>query len=265
MVLILPCAWRVSAITWEELSVSHRWRKGFFFLPHVRNPYSRNFCLLNLESVKFLLVESGILGFGIRNTAQGIRNPPKMGFQNPSSWNPKSTTWNPESKTVLVPLHSALLSFQDKIYSYFEKFCRKKCAGDNLEREYGIWSIHCSDDCSCRSLLLLLSFSTRKHIFMAFRANSFKFLWKQEKLKPPTMPFRIVACTFPDNLSRNSCIWNVLSILNWISYVEETLWWCNQRFLSEQALSFELCIGGEANKPKEEINAKTKGRVCWQA
>ena len=62
------------------------------------------------------------------------------------------------------------------------------------------------DDCSCRRLLLLLSFSTRKHIFMAFRANSFKFLWKQENSKPPTMPFRIVACTFPDNLSRNSCM-----------------------------------------------------------
>ena len=27
------------------------------------------------ESVKFLLVESGTLGFGIRNTAQGIWNP----------------------------------------------------------------------------------------------------------------------------------------------------------------------------------------------
>ena len=34
-----------------------------------------------LESAKFLLVESGILGFGIRNTAQGIRNPTK-------DWNP---------------------------------------------------------------------------------------------------------------------------------------------------------------------------------
>ena len=129
------------------------------------------------ESVfsEFLLVESRTLGFGIRNTTQGIRNPPKMGFQNPSTWNPKSTTWNPKSKTVLVPLHSTLLSFQDKIYR----------------------------------------------------------------------------------------LWNVLSILNWISYVEETLWWCNQRFFSEQALSFELCVGGEANKPKEEINAKTKGRVWW--
>ena len=31
-------------------------------------------------------------------------------------------------------------------------------------------------------------------------------LKKKENSKPPTMPFRIVACTFPDNLSRNSCI-----------------------------------------------------------
>ena len=28
-----------------------------------------------LETVKFFLVQSGILGFGIRNSAQGIRNP----------------------------------------------------------------------------------------------------------------------------------------------------------------------------------------------
>ena len=36
------------------------------------------------ESRKFLLVESGILGFGIQNTAQGIRNP--------------TNVWNPECK-----------------------------------------------------------------------------------------------------------------------------------------------------------------------
>ena len=34
-----------------------------------------------LESGKFLLVESGILGFGIRNIAQGIRNPTKIGIR----------------------------------------------------------------------------------------------------------------------------------------------------------------------------------------
>ena len=38
----------------------------------------------NPESGKILLVESGILGFGTQNTAQGIRNP--------------TEEWNPESK-----------------------------------------------------------------------------------------------------------------------------------------------------------------------
>ena len=32
-----------------------------------------------------LLVESGILSLGIRNRAQGIRNPTESGIQNPSS------------------------------------------------------------------------------------------------------------------------------------------------------------------------------------
>ena len=48
--------------------------------------------------------------FGIRNTAQGIRNPtndwnPESKFLSQilesSGWNPESTVWNPESKTVL--------------------------------------------------------------------------------------------------------------------------------------------------------------------
>ena len=35
--------------------------------------------------------------------------------------------------------------------------------------------------------------------------HSFKFLWKTVNSKPPTIPFGIVAFTFSDNLSRNSC------------------------------------------------------------
>ena len=37
--------------------------------------------------------------------------------------------------------------------------------------------------------------------------HSFKFLWRTGQTKPPTIPFGIVACTFSDNLSRNSFIW----------------------------------------------------------
>ena len=62
---------------------------------------------------KFLLIKFEILGFGIRNTAQGIRNPtdnwnPESKFYwqilESSTWNPESTRWNPESKTVLDSL-----------------------------------------------------------------------------------------------------------------------------------------------------------------
>ena len=77
------------------------------------------------ESGKILFVESGILGFGIRNTAQGIRNPINYWNQEPIKFdglvlesriqvplklessqtcNTESTTWNPESKTGLHSL-----------------------------------------------------------------------------------------------------------------------------------------------------------------
>ena len=47
---------------------------------------------------------------------------------------------------------------------------------------------------------------SKTHFHSPFVANSFKFLWRTENSKPPTMPFVIVASTFSDNLSRNSCI-----------------------------------------------------------
>ena len=65
------------------------------------------------ECGKFLFMESGILGFGIRNTAQGIRNhtndcnlESKFYWQRleSSTWNPESKAWNPESRTVLDSL-----------------------------------------------------------------------------------------------------------------------------------------------------------------
>ena len=60
--------------------------------PHAMDSGIRS--LRNPKSGKFLLVESGILGFGVRNTSQGSRNPIT------------STTWSPESKTISwIPLH----------------------------------------------------------------------------------------------------------------------------------------------------------------
>ena len=52
---------------------------------------------------------------------------------------------------------------------------------------------------------LLLSFSTLKHMSMASRAILSNFFERTVNSKPPTISFGIVACTFSDNLSRNSC------------------------------------------------------------
>ena len=56
------------------------------------------------ESVKFLLMKSGILGFGIQGTAQKNWNwessvtDKQLGIH---SWNLESMAWNPECKTLL--------------------------------------------------------------------------------------------------------------------------------------------------------------------
>ena len=67
----------------------------------------------NLLSPQIVLVESRIMGFGIGNTTQGIRNPsidliPESKFHQQrlesSTCNPESTAWNPESKIVMDSL-----------------------------------------------------------------------------------------------------------------------------------------------------------------
>ena len=63
--------------------------------------------------------ESGILGFGIRNTAQGIRNPTKdwnTGSKfnrqrlESSTLNLESRAWNPESRLSWIPSRGASIS-----------------------------------------------------------------------------------------------------------------------------------------------------------
>ena len=58
-------------------------------------------------------MESGILGFGVRNTGQGIRNHandwnPESKFNKQilesNTWNPESTARNPEPKSALDSL-----------------------------------------------------------------------------------------------------------------------------------------------------------------
>ena len=91
------------------------------------------------------------------------------------------------------------------VYSYFPKGCRKKCARDNPKWSYGIWSIHCSWHSSCRPTFVAFLWHSQTYVHTHL-CHSFKFLWRTVNWKPPTIPFGIVACSFSDNLSRNSCI-----------------------------------------------------------
>ena len=94
-----------------------------------RNP--RQFCLWNQESRKFLFVESEILGFGKRNTAQGIRNPLMIAIGNPLPnfhwqriWNPVSGIRNPRRgiqnlRLSWIPLLAAIYEWFLQIWKIF--------------------------------------------------------------------------------------------------------------------------------------------------
>ena len=84
---------------WEPNLYEGREGKG---RPNVRE--SGKYLLLQSGIRKILInMESGILGFGIRNPTKDWN--PESNFHEQilesSTWNPESTEWNPESKTVL--------------------------------------------------------------------------------------------------------------------------------------------------------------------
>ena len=105
-------------------------------------------------------------------------------------------------------MRSGLQLFQDRSS---EKMCTRQC-------RKVIWDIINSLFLNTwlSDLLLLLLFSTCKHTVYGLSCAWFKFLWKTVNSNPPTKPFGIVTCTFPDNLSWNSCI-QILTLQSWTS------------------------------------------------
>ena len=74
-----------------------------------RCPESGKVLLLEYGIQQSFALKGGILGFGTRNTAQGIWNSLTIGIQNQvplsrhpkcSTWNLETMAWNPETKTV---------------------------------------------------------------------------------------------------------------------------------------------------------------------
>ena len=106
-------------------------------------------------------------------------------------------------------VRATLTAQRGNIYSYFEKGCRKQMCTRQSRKV--IWDMINTLFLTLQlsNLLLLLFFSTRKHTSMTSRtilSNFFEEQWTQNR---PTVPFGIVACTFSDNLSRNSCMCNL--------------------------------------------------------
>ena len=72
--------------------------------------------------------------------------------------------------------------------------------------------------------------------------HSFKFLWRTVNSKPPTIPFGIVACTFSDSLSRNSCLRPATDL--WVkSYANEEK--VNNGVSKESPIEGTSYLGGE--------------------
>ena len=89
-----------------------------------------------------------------------------------------------------------------QIQLFQRKVVEKNCVRDNPERQYGMWLMHCSWHCSCRTYFC----RTRKHTFKASRAILSDFFGEKSELKTTRNTFRDIRVHFTDDLSRNSFI-----------------------------------------------------------
>ena len=91
------------------------------------------------------------------------------------------------------------------IQLFRERLSEKLCMRQSRNRWYGIWSIHRSWHCGCRIYFCCFPL-TVTNIRAWPVVPLFQIFWRAVNSQPPIIPFGVVACTFPDNLSRNSCI-----------------------------------------------------------
>ena len=92
------------------------------------------------------------------------------------------------------------------VYSYFKRGCQKKCACDNPKGNMGYYQHTVPETIAVEPTLVAFLSHSQTYVH-GLSCHSFKFLWRTENSKPSTIPFRIVAYTFSNNLSWNSCMW----------------------------------------------------------
>ena len=105
------------------------------------------------------------------------------------------------------------------------------------------------NDCSCRTYFCCFPLALA-NIRPWPSVPNFKFLWKTVNSKPPTIPFVIVACTFSDNLSRNSCIRVHLPWVNFYANEQKCKQWRHDesggKKLTHQKVTYEKTVNSNS-------------------
>ena len=101
------------------------------------------------------------------------------------------------------------------------------------------------------------TFLTHSQIYAhSLSCHSLKFLWRTVKSKPHTIPFGIVACTFSDNLHRNSCILKRVASLTHVQSWDHGKICDAHRWMNEWRMKSR---GWEENK-RAHVNSKLGGQ-----
>ena len=80
------------------------------------------------------------------------------------------------------------------------KLCTRKCPKGKMGYDQYTVFWHCS----CRTCFCCFPLASQTYVH-GLSCHSFKFLWRTVNSKLPTIPLAVIAWTFSDNLSRNSC------------------------------------------------------------
>ena len=100
--------------------------------------------------------------------------------------------------------HTSQRYWEVSQYTISRKVFRRNAYATILKGNMGYDQFTVRNDWGCR--IFFCCFPLILACVSGLPYHSFKFLWRTVPSKPPTIPFRIVACTFSNNLSQNSCI-----------------------------------------------------------
>ena len=132
---------------------------------------------------------------------------------------PLSRNKRSDHLTTRETAYYILFSAQKRIYTAVSrKVVRKNVHATIPKGNMGYDQFAVPDTAAVESSIV--AFLSQSQTFVhGVSCHSFKFLWRTKNSKPPTIPFGIVARTFSDNLSRNSCKQNTYTKWIWKVFI----------------------------------------------